>query len=64
MKLQEKQKFITRQELARMMGISRNTLYNRLKSEQIDLKPGLISPEDQKRILDLLGIKKSKKNKK
>ena len=56
-------KFKSRQELAKQLGISRNTLLNRLKGKNIEVKRGLLSPEEQKKILKALGVNTSDKGK-
>ena len=46
----------TRQELALLYGISTKTFKKWLNREGINLPRGLISPKDQKKIFEKLGI--------
>lgn len=46
----------TRDALAQSLGFSPKTLKRKLKAKGFILKPGLISPEDQKSIRQLLGF--------
>jgi len=47
---------ITRDALAQVLGFSPKTLIRKLRAKDFILKPGLISPEDQKIIRKLLGF--------
>jgi len=46
----------TRQEIAHLYGICTKTFKKWIERENINLPPGLISPKDQKRIFEKLGI--------
>lgn len=46
----------TRQEIALLYGISTKTLKKWLERENINLPKGLISPKDQERIFEKLGV--------
>lgn len=48
-------KACTRQEMAARYGVHRNTLLRWLRRHHIILRPGLILPEDQQRIIAALG---------
>ena len=50
-------KSLTRTQLAREMGISRTTLWRRLKSKNHELQRTLITPEEKVEIFELLGWK-------
>jgi predicted DNA-binding protein (UPF0251 family) len=55
------EKFITRDQLATELGISRITLWRRLREANFDLPRGLISPEKKRQIVALI-IKLSENN--
>ena len=46
----------TREQIAMEYGISRRTLYNWLKKENIELKRRLVMPKEQNRIYATLGL--------
>lgn len=46
----------TREALAHQLGFSPKTLIRKLRAKEFILKPGLVSPEDQKIIRKLLGF--------
>jgi len=48
----------TRQQIADELGISRSTLYRKLKEHRINLPPGLVMPEDQHAIYRVLRVKR------
>ena len=45
----------TRQQMAARYGVHRNTFLRWLRRHQITLRPGLILPRDQQRIIRTLG---------
>jgi len=47
----------TRQQIADELGISRSTLYRKLKEHRMNLPPGLVMPEDQRDIYRVLRAK-------
>lgn len=53
--MENAQKAKTRQQIADEFGISRKTLYNWLKRENITMKNGLIMPKEQEIIYEKLG---------
>lgn len=46
----------TRKEIAQHLGISTTTLWRKLKEGDVQIRSGLIYPEDEKRILHFFGI--------
>ncbi len=48
----------TRPQIAAELGVDRKTLYNKIKKAEIQLRRDLLTPEEQKLIYALFGIKK------
>ncbi len=53
--LEQQQQAINKKQLAEQMGISMSTLKRQLKSANLDIKRGLISPVKQVEIYQTLG---------
>lgn len=51
----ESSNYKTRKQIASEYGITRKTLYNWLKKEEIKLEHTLISPEEQEMIYEIFG---------
>lgn len=46
--------FRSRTEIAKALGISRKTLYNKIKSKELSLPSGKLDVENQKKIMKIL----------
>ncbi|MBP6825007.1 MAG: hypothetical protein KA165_00470 [Saprospiraceae bacterium] len=52
----ETRKFITKEQLYTRIWLSKSTFYRLIKKLNIVLPPGLLSPEDQDRVCQALGV--------